>query len=343
MKASLIEDVYGFFDAQALYKELGVPWKRGVIFHGVPGNGKTISIKALMGALHNRPYPIPSLYVKSFENCNGPQASVSAIFAQARASAPCLLVFEDLDSLVQDETRSYFLNEVDGLESNDGILMIGSTNHLEALDPAISKRPSRFDRKYHYKIPGIAEREAYAAYWRQKLEQTGSGRVDFPEGVGGVVAALTEGFSFAYLKELFVMALLTIARGGVGEDLDGEEIGEEIENQETSAVEHCNPWVEEKKEEKPEETTCVSCKALTKLIAKDAEKQQEKKEPKKHTMPQVEIPQELRDIILLKVIKHQIKILLLEMDNTADDERPSGNARPKQKKARCPPKPLRRC
>lgn len=54
--------------------------------------------------------------------------------------APCYLVLEDLDSIVSDNVRSYFLNEVDGLKSNDGIFMIGSTNHLEWLDPGISVR-----------------------------------------------------------------------------------------------------------------------------------------------------------------------------------------------------------
>lgn len=53
--------------------------------------------------------------------------------------APCLLIFEDLDSIITQETRSYFLNEVDGLESNDGILMIGSINNLTKLDPSLSK------------------------------------------------------------------------------------------------------------------------------------------------------------------------------------------------------------
>lgn len=47
-------------------------------------------------------------------------------------------MFEDLDSIVTDGVRSYFLNEVDGLENNDGIFMVGSTNHLERLDPGIS-------------------------------------------------------------------------------------------------------------------------------------------------------------------------------------------------------------
>jgi hypothetical protein len=70
----------------------------------------------------------------------GPEYSIKAIFSQARQFAPCYLVFEDLDSLVSDSVRSYFLNEVDGLKDNDGIFMIGSTNHLERLDPGISVR-----------------------------------------------------------------------------------------------------------------------------------------------------------------------------------------------------------
>lgn len=86
----------------------------------MPGNGKTISIKALINELGQREDPVPSLYVKNFDACQGEKYSIKEIFAQARGMAPCLLVFEDLDSLVTDETRTYFLNEVDGLESNDG-------------------------------------------------------------------------------------------------------------------------------------------------------------------------------------------------------------------------------
>ncbi|KAF2494307.1 proteasome-activating nucleotidase [Lophium mytilinum] len=355
MKQSLISDVLGFFDAQPLYSELAVPWKRGIILHGVPGNGKTISIKALMCALYARDIPIPSLYVKSFENCKGPQASIQSIFAQARASAPCLLVFEDLDSLVQDESRSYFLNEVDGLDDNEGILMVGSTNHLERLDPAIARRPSRFDRKYWFKVPGVKEREAYAAYWKRKLEGSGAGgRVEFPEGLCRVVGALTEGFSFAYLKELFVMALLTVARGGVVVDADENEEKDDKETKgEAAPAEHGNPWAEERKKDEttpndssevPEtETACTCCKAHVQLRTQevsDTMKQPTANDAVNNTkntreIPDVEIPPELRDNAFLRVIKHQIKILLAEMDNTAEEEWSSEKA-PKQDRGRVP-------
>ena len=129
-KQNLITDVEGFFDAQEAYKKFTIQWKRGIIIHGSPGNGKTVSIKALMYSLSARAEPIPSLYVKSFTHpSNNPQSAIKGIFAKARATAPCLLVLEDLDSLVTEKVRSYFLNEVDGLESNDGILILGSTNH----------------------------------------------------------------------------------------------------------------------------------------------------------------------------------------------------------------------
>jgi transitional endoplasmic reticulum ATPase len=64
----------------------------------------------------------------------GPERSLDMIFSLARQSAPCILVFEDLDSIVTPLTRSYFFNQVDGLSDNDGILMVGSTNHLDQLD-----------------------------------------------------------------------------------------------------------------------------------------------------------------------------------------------------------------
>jgi transitional endoplasmic reticulum ATPase len=68
----------------------------------------------------------------------GPEYSLKQVFQKARHFAPCYLVFEDLDTVVNDSARSYFLNEVDGLKNNDGIFMVGSTNHLDRLDPGIS-------------------------------------------------------------------------------------------------------------------------------------------------------------------------------------------------------------
>jgi transitional endoplasmic reticulum ATPase len=242
-KQALIDDVENFYNGQASYEEFSVPWKvritfqapiaisircpllpfnptqvmsylksntnitqRGLIFHGPPGNGKTISIKALMNSLTKRTNPtVELLYVKSFNSFMGPEYG---ILTKARQMAPCILVFEDLDSLVSPLVRSYFLNAVDGLESNHGILMIGSTNHLERLDPGIAKRPSRFDRNFFFGLPSRDERALYCEYWRHKLRH--NTKIDFPQPLCGMIADITDDFSFAYLKEAFVAALLAI-------------------------------------------------------------------------------------------------------------------------------------
>lgn len=359
-KTNIINDVHGFFDNEKLYDEYAVPWRRGIIFHGVPGNGKTVTIKALINSLNAREEPIPALYVKSFENCQGEQYSIKMIFSQARKSGPCLLIFEDLDSLLKDEVRSYFLNEVDGLESNDGILMIGSTNHLDRLDPAISKRPSRFDRKYHFKIPDFAEREAYADYWRKKLLKNKT--LQFPEELCSYIAKLSEGFSFAYLKELFVMALLTSARGTKLEDLEPPQEDEEQEAEaeaksESSlevvtkeSVEDADPdGKETSTEQTKKKQLCAACSKCGNCgepirdddAEKEAEKAKEnetetatKPQKEKLKLPTVDIPEHLADNYLLNVIRHHIQILHSEMDNTDDAEEDETTSSKKKKKSK---------
>lgn len=87
------------------------------------------------------------LYVKSFRSWKGEEASMADVFDKARQVSPCVVILEDLDSLINPSNRSFFLNQIDGLENNDGLLVIGTTNHLENIDPALRSRPSRFDRK----------------------------------------------------------------------------------------------------------------------------------------------------------------------------------------------------
>lgn len=198
MKDTLREDLRGFFDARATYEQYGVPWKRGVLLVGPPGNGKTHTVKALINDVEQ-----PCLYVSSFKAMYGPDdGNIRSVFARARQSAPCVLVFEDLDALVHSQNRSVFLNELDGFAANTGILTLATSNHPERLDPAILDRPSRFDRKYHFDLPAFPERRAYLAMWNERFrgEMLLTGR-SLDE-----LAAQTEEFSYAYLKELVVSA-----------------------------------------------------------------------------------------------------------------------------------------
>lgn len=107
-----------------------------------------------------------------------------------------------LDVIMQN--RSFFLNELDGFAVNIGIVTLATTNHPERLDPAILDRPSRFDRKYPFNLPEQAERQAYISMWNESLKPML--RLS-DEGVV-MISTQTEGFSFAYLKELFLSSMM---------------------------------------------------------------------------------------------------------------------------------------
>ncbi len=118
--------------------------------------------------------------------------------------------------------------------------MVASTNHLDQLDPGLSSRPSRFDRKYLFPLPSEAERIMYCDYWREKLKSKPS--IQFPKQLCSAIAGITKDFSFAYLKEAFVATLLAIAghrsengirddRDDDGGDLDDYELWREMKTQ----------------------------------------------------------------------------------------------------------------
>lgn len=204
LKEELLRDATTFFSSEASYAEYDIPWKRGLLLTGPPGNGKTHAIKGLINALGKN-----CLYARSFscENVSD-QRNIRAVFQRARSTAPCVLILEDLDSLITDKNRSFFLNELDGFAENHGILVIATTNHPERLDPAIVERPSRFDRKYLFDLPALAERHTYLRRWHGGLRP----ELRVAEDTLDRVAEQTGGFSFAYLKELVVSSTMRWAQ-----------------------------------------------------------------------------------------------------------------------------------
>jgi len=212
LKEQIQNDFKQFFNSREFYEQYRIPWKRGAIFIGPPGNGKTHTVKALVNQLST-----PCLYIRSFKSEYGTeQDNMAEVFRRARMTTPCLIVFEDLDSMIDNKNRAFFLNELDGFESNTGVVVLATTNHPEKLDASILDRPSRFDRKYYFQLPAESERLAYVARWNQELQP----ELRVSESGAAAVVRETEGFSFAYMKELFVSSMVQWMSTGASGSMD---------------------------------------------------------------------------------------------------------------------------
>jgi AAA+ superfamily predicted ATPase len=199
MRDDLIRDVERFFGSRELYDNHRLAWKRGLLFLGNPGNGKTLTIKGLVNRAG-----VPCLYVRSLEGYRvSIDWSIATVFKRARSASPCILVLEDLDSLVEEDNLSTLLNEMDGFAANRGILTIATTNHPDKLDPALLHRPSRFDRKIEFMDPALDERRRFLELANEKRDAA----MRLAEQELDAAAHATEGFSFAFLKELNLAAM----------------------------------------------------------------------------------------------------------------------------------------
>lgn len=194
----ILQDARSFVAGRATYMKYGLAYKRGLLFAGAPGNGKTACLRILL-----RELALPTLIVRSFSSRYGDvESNVAAAFMKAKRAAPCALVLEDLDVLVRGGALSALLNELDGLGADTGILTLATSNHPEALDPALAERPSRFDRVYRFDAPDREARHRYLAHWNRRLE------AELRVGEATVVrlADDTAELSFASLQELVVSA-----------------------------------------------------------------------------------------------------------------------------------------
>ena len=198
----IVGDFRRFLDAREEYARYRIPYKRGALFLGPPGKRQD----PLHQGAHRRPRAALPLRAELRRASDvDPEQHRAGLRAARGATRPAYSCSRtSTPSSIRRASRS-FLNQLDGFASNDGIVTVASTNHPERLDPAILQRPSRFDRKYHFEVPGTRERLRYVARWNDDL----AGEMTLPEERLPVVAEATEGFSYAYLKELFVGSLMT--------------------------------------------------------------------------------------------------------------------------------------
>jgi ATP-dependent 26S proteasome regulatory subunit len=181
-----------FSESKEFFTTYNIPYKRGILLYGKPGNGKTTLVKSIANSIS-----APVAYWQITEYTSS--YSIKEVFSSVSKMAPMVLVIEDIDSM-PEHVRSYFLNTLDGATSKEGIFLIGTTNYPEKIDPALINRAGRFDRTYELKLPS---KEMRANYLRKKNIQ----QFISANEIERLVQA-AKGFSFAQLNELYTSIAL---------------------------------------------------------------------------------------------------------------------------------------
>ena len=200
LEGGLLEDIGEqakfFFGAKSTYERLSIPYRRGFLFVGPPGNGKTLATRYVARICAESTQGLTFWAFRARKHSD--DDDIAYLFEKATSKAPSIIILEDVDTLTNETqiTRAGLLSQLDGLAPNEGVLVLASTNHPEDIDSALCHRPSRFDRVWHFKLPDRRLRMMYVNRsfpWLSTAQKK-------------LLAGETEGWSFAYLNELRVSA-----------------------------------------------------------------------------------------------------------------------------------------
>lgn len=152
----VMKDIYTFFkkDTKEVYDKMQIAYKRGIILHGEPGNGKSAMIREI---IRNVPDVIKVVINPNIRSLTGVLSSLISALKGKKA----IIIIEDFDSFITSANRSAFLNILDGVDIKSGIYIIGTTNYPERIDPAMMNRSGRFDRSYKIENPSEETRREY--------------------------------------------------------------------------------------------------------------------------------------------------------------------------------------
>jgi hypothetical protein len=196
-----------FFEREDWFRQHNLPYRRGYLLWGAPGNGKTATLRVMAAHPHIQPYAL------DLSDAEEKSIDVLRLFEQAAENAPSLVVLEDIDRAFPSEgkrtrerTVSFqtLLNCLDGLTSQDGVIVVATANDPICLDPAILKRPGRFDRVVQFRNPDADLRRQYY----RRLSSTLDGE-QFE-----IAIDKTEGFSFAQLRETYILGAQSAFENG---------------------------------------------------------------------------------------------------------------------------------
>ena len=212
-----VSELVEFLKDPKKFQKLGGRIPKGILMVGAPGTGKTLLAKAIAGEADASFFSISgSDFVEMFVGVGA--SRVRDMFDQARKNTPCLIFIDEIDAVgrsrghgfgggndEREQTLNALLVEMDGFDTQEGIIIIAATNRPDVLDPALL-RPGRFDRQITVNLPDVRGREAILKVHAKnvKLDPT----VDL-----SIIARGTPGFSGADLANLLNEAALLAARG----------------------------------------------------------------------------------------------------------------------------------
>ncbi len=210
-----LSEIVDYLHNPAKYREIGASMPKGILLVGPPGTGKTMLAKAVAGE-SNVPFfsMSGSEFVEMFVGMGA--SKVRDLFKQAKEKAPCIVFIDEIDAIGQkrdgrvggnderEQTLNQLLTEMDGFESNNGVIILAATNRPESLDPALT-RPGRFDRRVPVELPDLKGREEILKVHAKKVKLDES--VDFNK-----IARMASGASGAELANIINEAALRAVR-----------------------------------------------------------------------------------------------------------------------------------
>jgi len=223
-KRELQEMVRYPIEHRGLFEKFGMQASRGVLFYGPPGCGKTLMAKAIANECGAN-----FISVKGPELLNmwfgGSEANVRDLFDKARAASPCILFFDEMDSIARargaggggssetsDRVINQILSEIDGMGSGKTLFIIGATNRPDILDPGIM-RPGRLDQLIYIPLP---DRESRVSIFRANLRKSPiADDISFEQ-----LADVTEGFSGADITEICQRAAKNAIRESITAEIE---------------------------------------------------------------------------------------------------------------------------